>query len=246
MTDKLKPEGYFGLSDAEVAIRLAADGYNELAAAGRRSILSTALGIIREPMFLLLVSCGVVYLVLGNGQEALMLLAFVVFVMALTFYQERKTENALESLRELSSPRALVLREGAERRIAGREVVRGDILIVNEGDRIPADAEILTSLNLLVDESLLTGESLPVRKSDQKMDDTAVRPGGDDLPYIYSGTMVVQGQAIARVTETGVRTELGKIGKVLQTVQQEETLLQKETGAWDASSRWSDSHFAFW
>lgn len=232
MTNKLNPEGYFGLSDAEVAIRLAADGYNELAAAGRRSMLSTALGIIREPMFLLLVSCGVVYLVLGNGQEALMLLAFVVFVMALTFYQERKTENALESLRELSSPRALVVREGSERRIAGREVVRGDILIVNEGDRIPADAEILASLNLLIDESLLTGESLPVRKSDRTMDDTAARPGGDDLPYIYSGTMVVQGQAIARVTETGARTELGKIGKVLQTVGQEETLLQKETGAW--------------
>ena len=232
MTNELKPAGYSGLSDAEAAIRLAADGYNELAAAGRRGILSTALDIVREPMFLLLVACGVVYLVLGDGQEALMLLAFVIFVMALTFYQERKTENALESLRELSSPRALVVREGSERRIAGREVVRGDILIVNEGDRIPADAEILASLNLLVDESLLTGESLPVRKSDRKMDDMAVRPGGDDLPYIYSGTLVVQGQGIARVTETGGRTELGKIGKVLQTVLQEETLLQKETGIW--------------
>jgi P-type Ca2+ transporter type 2C len=232
MTNELKPAEYSGLSDAEAAIRLAADGYNELPAAGRRGILSTALDIVLEPMFLLLIACGAVYLVLGDGQEALMLLAFVIFVMALTLYQERRTENALESLRELSSPRALVVRDGSERRIAGREVVRGDILIVNEGDRIPADAEILASLNLLIDESLLTGESLPVRKSDQKMDDIAVRPGGDDLPYIYSGTMVVQGQGIARVTETGGRTELGKIGKVLQTVQQEETLLQKETGAW--------------
>ncbi|NTV02030.1 MAG: cation-translocating P-type ATPase [Chlorobiaceae bacterium] len=232
MNKELKPGEYSGLSDAEVAIRLSADGYNELAAAGRRGILSTALDIVREPMFLLLAACGAVYLVLGDGQEALMLLAFVIFVMALTFYQKRKTENALESLRELSSPRALVVREGSERRIAGREVVRGDILIVNEGDRIPADAEILASLNLLVDESLLTGESLPVRKSDRKMDDIVVRPGGDDLPYIYSGTMVVQGQGIAKVTETGGQTELGKIGKVLQTVQQEETLLQKETGAW--------------
>jgi magnesium-transporting ATPase (P-type) len=160
MTNELKPAGYSGLSDAEAAIRLAADGYNELAAAGRRGILSTALDIVREPMFLLLVACGAVYLVLGDGQEALMLLAFVIFVMALTFYQERKTENALESLRELSIPRALVFREGSERRIAGREVVRGDILIVNEGDRVPADAEILASLNLLVDESLLTGDGV--------------------------------------------------------------------------------------
>lgn len=232
MTNELKPEGYSGLSDAEAASRLAADGYNELAAAGRRSILSTALEIVREPMFLLLVACGVVYLVLGDGQEALMLLAFVVFVMVLTLYQQRKTEKALESLRELSSPRALVVREGAERRIAGREVVRGDILIVNEGDRIPADAEILACLNLLVDESLLTGESLPVRKSERKTDDKEVRPGGDDLSSIYSGTIVVQGQGIARVTGIGGQTELGKIGKVLQTVLQEETLLQKETGAW--------------
>ena len=232
MKNAITSDGFAGLSAAEVAERLASDGYNELPSAGRRSIFSTAFEVIREPMLLLLVSCGAVYLVLGDVQEALMLLGFVFFVMGLTLYQERKTENALEALRDLSSPRALVIRDGAERRIAGREVVQGDIIIVNEGDRVPADARLLSCLNLSVDESFLTGESVPVRKSDNETDGKEVHPGGDDLPFIYSGTLVVQGQGIARVTATGIRSEIGKIGKVLQAVETEKTPLQQETGVW--------------
>jgi Ca2+-transporting ATPase len=152
--------------------------------------------------------------------------------MGLTLYQERKTEHALDALRDLSSPRAQVVRDGAERRIAGREVVRGDLLMVNEGDRVPADAILLSCLNMLVDESLLTGESVPVRKSDDAEKGKTVHPGGDDQPFIYSGTMVVEGQGIARVIATGIETEIGKIGKVLQAVEPEETLLQQETGRW--------------
>jgi P-type Ca2+ transporter type 2C len=225
-------EGFVALSEAEAAERLASEGYNELPSSARRSLFSLAFGVVREPMFLLLVACGVVYLVLGDVQEALMLLGFVFFVMGLTLYQERKTEHALDALRDLSSPRARVVRDGAERRIAGREVVRGDLLIVSEGDRVPADALLLSSLNLLVDESLLTGESVPVRKSDESKEVKELRPGGDDLPMIYSGTMVVQGQGIATVIATGMSTEIGKIGKVLQAVEPEETLLQKETNRW--------------
>ena len=232
MKNAITPVGFAGLSEAEVSERLALDGYNELPSTGKRSIFSTAFDVIREPMLLLLVSCGAVYLILGDVQEALMLLGFVFFVMGLTLYQERKTENALEALRDLSSPRALVIRDGAERRIAGREVVQGDIIIVNEGDRVPADAILLSCLNLSVDESLLTGESVPVRKSDNETDGTEVHPGGDDFPFIYSGTLVVQGQGIARVTATGIRSEIGKIGKVLQAVETEKTPLQQETGVW--------------
>ncbi len=232
MKNAVTSDGFVGLSAAEVAERLALDGYNELPSAGRRSIFSTAFEVVREPMFLLLVSCGAVYLVLGDVQEALMLLGFVFFVMGLTLYQERKTENALEALRDLSSPRALVVRDGAEMRIAGRDVVEGDIVIVNEGDRVPADAILLSCLNFSVDESLLTGESIAVRKSDDEATGKEVRIGGDDLPFIFSGTLVVQGQGIARVIATGIRTEIGKIGKVLQSVAQEETLLQKETNRW--------------
>ena len=226
----MQSDGFSGLSSPEAEGRLAAEGYNELPSSDRRGIFSIALDIVREPMFLLLVSCGAVYLVLGDVQEALMLLSFVFFIMGLTLYQEQKTEHALDALRDLSSPRASVVRDGMERRIAGRDVVRGDLLIVNEGDRVPADATLLACLNLLVDESLLTGESVPVRKSDEKRDEKDVHPGGDDLPCLFSGTLVVQGQGIARVMATGIRTEIGKIGKVLQTVEHEETLLQKETG----------------
>ena len=228
----MKFDGFVTLSEAEAAERLASEGYNELPSSARRSFFSLAFGVVREPMFLLLAACGAVYLVLGDVQEAFMLLGFVFFVMGLTLYQERKTEHALDALRDLSSPRALVVRDGAERRIAGREVVRGDILIVNEGDRVPADAHLHSCLNMLVDESLLTGESVPVRKSDDASESKELRPGGDDLPFIYSGTMVVQGQGVATVIATGISTEIGKIGKVLQAVEQEETLLQKETGRW--------------
>jgi Ca2+-transporting ATPase len=232
MKNQLSSERFTGLSEIEAQRRLADDGYNELPSSGKRSLFLLAFDVVREPMFLLLVVCGAVYLLLGDVQEALMLLGFVFFVMGLTLYQERKTENALDALRDLSSPRGLVVRDGIEKRIAGREVVRGDLLIINEGDRVPADALLLSCLNLSVDESLLTGESLPVRKSDDATPDGDVHPGGDDLPFIYTGTLVIQGQGIARVTATGISTELGKIGKVLQSVEEEDTLLQKETGRW--------------
>ncbi|NTV06751.1 MAG: cation-translocating P-type ATPase [Chlorobiaceae bacterium] len=232
MKNAMKAEGFKALSEAEAAERLHTEGYNELPSSGQRSFLLLVFGVVREPMFLLLVACGVLYLVLGDVQDAMMLLGFVFFVIGLTIYQERKTEHALDALRDLSSPRALVVRDGKEHRIAGREVVREDILIVKEGDRVPADALLLSCLNLSVDESLLTGESVPVRKSDEKWEGGEMHPGGDDLPFIYSGTIVVQGQGIARVIATGIKTEIGKIGKVLQNVETEETLLQKETGRW--------------
>ena len=220
-----------GLPEAEAVSRLEAEGRNELPSTKKRSMLAIALDVIREPMFLLLVACGIIYLMLGKPDEAFMLLGFVFVVMGITFYQERKTERALEALRDLSSPRARVIRDGAEKRIAGRDVVRGDVIILSEGDRVPADARIIHCINLSADESLLTGESVPVRKSPSSGKNTeSVRPGGDDLPYIYSSTLIVQGYGVAEVVCTGIRTEIGKIGKALQSLEQESTFLQKETG----------------
>ena len=223
-----------GLSEGEAAARLQAEGFNELPSAKPRSIFAIAWEVVREPMFLLLVACGVIYLILGDREEALMLMGFVFVVMGITLYQERKTERALEALRDLSSPRASVIRGGQQKRIAGREVVRGDLLIVREGDRVPADASLSQSTNLSVDESLLTGESVPVRKqpgeSREVTSPAMGRPGGDDTPFLFSGTLVVQGQGIAEVQAIGAQTEIGKIGKALQSVQPERTLLQKETG----------------
>src|SRR5262245_60896371 len=153
-----------GLSEQEAAARLKAEGFNELPSGRRRHFLASVLGVGGEPMFLLLVGCGTLYLVLGSVQEALLLLGFVFVVMGIELYQERKTERALEALRDLSSPRALVVRDGHPRRIPGREVVRGDLVVLAEGDRVPADGVLLRCANLAADESLLTGESVPVRK----------------------------------------------------------------------------------
>ncbi|MFI5295935.1 MAG: cation-translocating P-type ATPase [Thermodesulfovibrionales bacterium] len=219
-----------GLSESEAAERLRKEGYNELPSTKRRTFFAIAYEVVKEPMFLLLLAGGGIYLLLGDVQEAAMLLGFVFVVMGITLYQERKTERALEALRDLSSPRALVIRDSIQKRISGREVVRGDIIIVSEGDRVPADAVLISSVNLSVDESLLTGESVPVRKTHTTGPAEMCRPGGDDLPCLYSGTLAVQGVGIAKVAATGPYTELGKIGKALQSIEPEETLLQRETG----------------
>jgi len=219
-----------GLPQAEAHVRLRAEGANELPTAGQRNILAIALEVLREPMFLLLVAAGAIYLLLGDVSDALMLLGFVFVVMGITIYQEYKTERVLEALRDLTSPRALVLRDGIERRIAGREVVRGDILILAEGDRVPADAVLVSSNDFAADESLLTGESVAVRKVAKEGAEEIPPPGGDNLPFVYSGTLVVQGSGMARVLATGARTEIGKIGKALQQQRTEATPLQNEIG----------------
>ncbi len=181
-------------------------------------------------MFLLLLACGTIYLLLGDVQEAVMLLGFVFVVLGITLYQERKTEWALEALRDLSSPRALVIRGGERKRIASREVVPDDLVVLAEGDRVPADCVILSCNNLSTDESLLTGESVPVRKVTWDGIREMTRPGGEDLPFVFSGTLIVQGQGIAQVRSTGIHTEMGNIGKALQSVQTEGTRLQTEVG----------------
>jgi Ca2+-transporting ATPase len=230
MLSELELQNLKGLSSAQVQERLKRDGYNELPSSQKRSIFKIIIEVFREPMFLLLVACGTIYLILGDVGEAAMLLGFVFVVMGITIYQEGKTERAIEALRDLSSPRALVIRDGIQTRIAGREVVKDDIIVLREGDRIPADAVLLWSLHLTADESLLTGESLAVRKTPtDTVNIESRRPGGDDLPFLYSGCLVVQGQGIARVIATGAETEIGKIGKVLTTIEDEQTLLQKET-----------------
>jgi Ca2+-transporting ATPase len=225
-----------GLSSREAAARLKQDGFNELPISKRRSIFAIGLKIFSEPMFMLLIAGGALYLVIGDLKEALMLLGFVFVIMGITIYQENKAERALEALRNLASPRAAVIRDGEEINIPGREVVNGDLLIVREGNYIPADAFLLSSNNLLADESLLTGESVPVRKivvdsAIKSRNDVGVcdHPGGEDTPHIFSGTLIVRGYGIAQVVATGLSTHLGKIGKALQSIAPERTLLQKMT-----------------
>jgi Ca2+-transporting ATPase len=221
---------FTGLNDVTARERLSADGPNELPSSKARGILSIALEVARQPMFTLLVAAGSLYLMMGKLGDALVLLGFVFVVMGITIVQERRTERALDALRDLSSPRALVVRGGRRQRIAGKDVVRGDILLLSEGDRVPADAMVRRSSNLCVDESLLTGESVPVRKMPGDSTQQLERPGGDDLPSLFAGTLVTSGQGVAEVVATGTRTELGRIGKALQRIEPEATPLQRETG----------------
>ncbi len=220
-----------GLTDDLARARLRAEGPNELPSSRRRGVTRIALDLLREPMFLLLLGCGAIYVLLGDRQEAMMLLGFVSIVAVITLYQEQKTERALEALRDLSSPRALVVRDTKRIRIAGRDVVRGDILVLAEGDRVSADAALVSCTNLCTDESLLTGESVPVTKAIWDRVSTTERPGGDGLPFVYAGTLVVRGQGLAEVQATALDTQMGRIGKALMTMAPEPSALQRETSA---------------
>jgi Ca2+-transporting ATPase len=216
-----------GLSSAEAAARLKADGYNELPAPDHRGLLRILFEVVRQPMFALLLVGGVVYLLLGDRMEAILLLLFATLSVSITIVQESRSERVLETLRNLASPRALVLRDGVRCHIAGRDVVRDDVVMISEGDRVAADATLLSSHDLLLDESLLTGESVPVRKLTAPGSAVrAVSPGGEDSPCIFAGTLVVRGTGQARVHATGLRSEMGKIGRALQSIEMEQPHLQ--------------------
>lgn len=220
-----------GLSAAEVRTRLKSEGYNELPRQASRTPLRIIFEVLREPMLFLLLGGGAIYLLIGEMQDALILLAFALFSISITVVQESRTERVLEALRDLTSPRALVIRDGERLRIAGREVVRGDLIVLVEGDRVPADAMLLQCQDLEADESLLTGESAPVRKrpSDADRPVSPPRPGGDDLAYVFSGSLIVRGLAIAEVVAVGAQSEIGKIGQSLSLLQSEPPRLQRQT-----------------
>ncbi len=218
-----------GLTEAEAQTRLAAEGYNELPRPDQRTWLKIVFEVVREPMIALLLAGGAVYLALGDWHEALILLIFANLSVVITVVQETRTEHVLEALRDLTSPRALVIRGGERKRIPGREVARGDVVVLAEGDRVPADAALLESDDLLIDESLLTGESVPVRKRVGALHDGAdARPGGDDSPLVFSGSLVVRGSGVAEVTATGPRSEIGKIGQSLAALDPEPPRLQTQ------------------
>jgi Ca2+-transporting ATPase len=194
-----------GLDEAEAALRLAQDGTNTLPGSEPKSMLRIALGVLVEPMFLMLLAAGGIYLLIGDAAEAVFLLGSVFVIIGLTLAQERKTQRALEALRQLSAPRALVLRSGREQRIASCDVVRGDLLVLHEGDRIAADAVLLQG-QLSTDEALLTGESVPLDKTST---------GGAAAATVFASTVVTRGVGVARVTQTGAHTAVGRVGAAL-------------------------------
>jgi Ca2+-transporting ATPase len=231
MRELMPRRGLTGLTEADAERRLASDGPNELPTAKPRSLLRQTWEVVRQPMLLLLLVAGTVNFLLAEPLDGVILMSFVVVVIGISIYQEHKTENALAALRDLSSPRALVIRDGEQRRIAGRDVVRGDLVLLGEGDRVPADAVLIDCVNISVDESALTGESVPVRKSAAGAEpdaETMGPPGGDATPWVFSGTLVLKGRAIALVKGAGASTELGRIGTALRSIEVERTPLQRE------------------
>lgn len=222
-----------GLSEAEAARRLAEGGPNALPAARRRGVLRIAFETMREPMFLLLVGAAALYLVLGDLGGGLFLLVGAMGSIGLVILQETRSERALSALRDLSQPHARVIRAGVERRIAAAALVPGDIVLVGEGERLPADGALAAGDVLSVDESALTGESAPVSKRPLLEGETFspdATPGAEDGPNLYSGTLIVRGQAVAQISRTGPLTALGKIGVSLASIEHEATPLQKTAG----------------
>jgi len=219
-----------GLSTREAQSLLRRDGPNELPASRRRGPWRLVLEVVKEPMFLLLVACGGIYMLLGDRNEALMLLGFVFVVMGISVVQQRRTERSLDALRDLSSPQALVLRDGQPVKLPGRELVSGDIVLLAEGDRVPADMSLVEASNLSVDESMLTGESVPVSKSPMPDlgEPNGQAPAGNE-GLVFSGTLVTQGTGRARVIATGERSALGRIGRSLAGLGGESTPIQQET-----------------
>jgi Ca2+-transporting ATPase len=206
-----------GLSEQEALGLLEQYGPNELDNKNYRTLTKIVLNALREPTVLLLIGIGALYLFLGELEELYSLISFLALIIGITIYQEGKTEKTLKALKDLSSPRATVIRDGVTKKIAGKDVVPGDVIILAEGDRIGADIDLIEGGPLSIDESIITGESFPVEKHPE------------DMKRIISGTLVLRGQALGRVVSTGYNTELGKIGISLKEKKDDSTPLQLMT-----------------
>ncbi len=237
LSRKIAPSSYrdfatldSGLSSDEARRRLKMRGANELPREKRRTKLRVIGEVLREPMLALLLAGGLGYLLLGDLTEAMILLAFATFSVVVTVVQESRTENVLEALRDLSAPRAMVVRDAERQRIAGREVVEGDVIVLEQGDRVAADVLLLNAHDIQVDESLLTGESVAVRKTERSSDTWPlnVRPGGEDQPCVYAGSLIVRGSGVGHVVATGPRSAIGQIGQSLFDLETEAPRLKTE------------------
>lgn len=215
-----------GLTSARVEQLRARFGRNVVDSTLRRTWWRTLGEVLREPMFLLLLAASAIYFVLGDVSEALTLLAFVAGIVFLTVFQSHRTAQVLDSLREMSAPRAQVLRDGQRQLVSAAELVPGDVVFVDEGARVPADGTLTEAHELSVDESLLTGESVSVNKSASRAN---VRSEQALDSQLFFGSMVVQGQGQMIVTATGPNTTLGRIGKSLTGITEARSPLQLET-----------------
>ncbi|HET7717233.1 MAG TPA: cation-transporting P-type ATPase, partial [Bauldia sp.] len=219
-----------GLSEAEARRRLATHGPNIIRRPSTRGFVEVVLGALREPMFVFLVAAAVLYLFLGDLAEGLFMTAGAAVTIGLVVIQETRSERSLAALQKIGEPFATVIRDRKERRIPVQHVVPGDLIVIAEGERLPADAALVAGDLLTVDESALTGESVPVTKEPASPPPAAMdagAAGGDGTPFLYAGTLLVRGQGTAIVLATGPSTALGRIGAALATIASEPTPLQR-------------------
>ena len=228
--DTVTTNDKIGLTAAEAAERLVKFGPNELPGDEKPSLITTVREILAEPMLLLLLAAAALYLAIGDFAEGLLLTFFAILTIGLVVYQRRRSENALAALRKLGAPYARVIREGVECAVPAREIVPGDVVVIDEGDRVPSDGRVIQANQLVLDESLLTGESVPVFKRQTKGDETQGIPGGDNQPFVYSGTLAVRGRGLAITLDTGKRTRAGRIGVSLSSIVVEKTRLEASVG----------------
>ncbi|MGI6013332.1 MAG: cation-translocating P-type ATPase [Oscillospiraceae bacterium] len=224
MTDT---EKYFGLTTLQARQRQQQYGKNELTPQKKECFFKKVFHILCEPMFLLLLVAAVIYFVLGEPRDGAIMLIFVIGIISIDVVQEWKTDKTLNALKDLSAPRVTVIRDGKEQKIASADLVPGDLMMICEGVKIPADGAVLRCADLCVDESSLTGEADGVWKSPVGTAQTI----GDywRRDYCYAGTLVTQGTAVVEVDKIGAETEYGKIGLGLAAAPKEDTPLQKQT-----------------
>jgi Ca2+-transporting ATPase len=229
-----------GLTSQEAQERLKKYGYNELVAKKRKSALSMFLGEFKDIFILLLIVATIFSAIIGYYDvltgaaegvmealaDAIIIGAIVILVAITGFVQEYRAEKAIEAMKKLTAPKARALRDGKEIIISAKEIVPGDILVLESGDQVPADARIIEAIELKTSEAVLTGESAPVNKDVAPVkDDAAISERRNTL---FTATHVVYGRGKAVVTTTGMNTEFGKIAEMVQTAQEEETPLQKK------------------
>ena len=215
-----------GLGKLEAAHRQKKYGPNEIQAAKRVSPWEILLEQFKNVLILILLGATAISLFLGHGVESIVIAVIVLFAVVLGFVQEYRAERAIEALRQMAAPTTTVMRDGIESRLPSRELVPGDVIVLRTGDRVPADARLIETINLQVEESALTGESVPVEKHIQTLenDDLTV---ADRKNIIYAGTAVTYGRGRALVTATAMQTEFGKIAQMLQSVETGRTPLQQ-------------------
>lgn len=229
----LNSSGERGLSDEEVLSRLSVCGPNEIQEAKREPGWKLLLDQFKETLILILIAAAVISIFIGEAIDSVIILVIVIASAGLGFYQEYRAERSLALLKKMAAPTATVVRDGQERLVPTRELVPGDLVILDAGDKVPADARVIDEMNLQIDEATLTGESVPVEKSPQKI--AVETPLQEMSNVVFSGTVVTYGRGKVLVFATGMRTEFGKVAQLIQTDEQAQTPLEKrmdELGGW--------------